>query len=71
MLRMFARAQSGHVQTRIPARTAGDHESGGGTEGVGAWQVEQHAERKASFMSPGWHGRPSNGDPPRKLNVIC
>jgi hypothetical protein len=35
MLRMFARAQSGQVQTRNPARTDDDHDSGGGKDGVG------------------------------------
>jgi hypothetical protein len=53
MLRMFARAHSGQVQTRRPFSTAGDHDSGGGTEGVGRRQVEQFGERNRSVMASG------------------
>ena len=53
MLRMFARAHSGQVQTLRPFSTAGDQDSGGGTEGVGCRQVEQFGERNGSVMTPG------------------
>ena len=53
MLRMFARAHSGQVQTRRPFSTAGDQVSGGGTDGVGCRQVEQFGEWNRSVMTSG------------------
>ena len=44
MLRMFARAQSGQVQTRRPSSIAGDQVNGGGTDGVDFRQAEQFKE---------------------------
>lgn len=53
MLRIFARAQSGQVQTRRPFWKAGDHDRGGGMVGTGAWQLEQSVMRSASFIPSG------------------
>jgi hypothetical protein len=53
MLRMLARAQSGQVQTRTPLEMAGDHDKGGGTDGVGTWQVKHLREWNESLMPPG------------------
>ena len=50
MLRMFSRAQSAQVQTRLPSWIAGDHVNGGGTVGVGVAQCEQLGEWNRSFM---------------------
>jgi len=53
MLRRLALAQSGQVHTRFPFSIAGDHDNGGGDDGVGRLQVEQLAAWNRSVMRSG------------------